>query len=260
METRLPPLCIADDATFWPWFTWTDFARMPDRATAVVVIPLAGFADWGLGHAYDAEEVVLTHVLRAAAAKRDRGTPPRLLVLPPLRFVLGPVGASVFAVDPPTAHGFITNVVDSVAAAGFTRIVLFNASPWNEELVDAAARDLRIERGLQMFCVNLSALDLDFHPTRSKTRRAVQTLVTYLTQREPEIAPEVVATDPTPITATWGVDEIKPLAGAPATLAEAAVQSPPLLIAAATRLDALFAEIAARPALLRGGAIKTMTA
>ncbi|MFH1496553.1 MAG: hypothetical protein ABII82_01890, partial [Verrucomicrobiota bacterium] len=64
-------------------------------------------------------------------------------------------------VDPPTAHAFIDEVCASVAAAGFSRVVLCNASPCNEALCDVAARDLRIERGLQMFCVNLSALRID---------------------------------------------------------------------------------------------------
>ena len=51
----------------------------------------------------------------------------------------------------------IAEVAASVAAAGFRRIAIVNASPWCEELCGAAARDLRVSRGLQMFQVHLSA-------------------------------------------------------------------------------------------------------
>ena len=70
MSTVWPPLCIADDATFWAWRRWPEFARWPDQASTLVVVPLAGLADWGLGHPLDAEETVLLSVLQAASALR----------------------------------------------------------------------------------------------------------------------------------------------------------------------------------------------
>lgn len=152
-----PALCVCDDATFWPWRTWPDFALLPPTET-LVVVPVAGYAERG-DLPLDAEEGVLMRVLQRAARLFDR--PDRLLVVPPLRFVLGPVGTGVFAVDPPLAHAFIAEVCRSVAASGFRRIVLCNASPANEDLCDVAARDLRIDHGLQLFCVHLGALGLD---------------------------------------------------------------------------------------------------
>jgi creatinine amidohydrolase len=241
---------MADDSAFWPWRTWTDFSVERDQAAGTtVVIPLAGFADWGLGHAYDAEEQVLTAVLRAALQLRPASS--RLLMLPPLRFVTGPDAGCVCAVDPSLAHAFIDEVVASVAVAGFTRIVLCNASPWNEELIDAAARDLRIARGLRMFCVNLGALDLDFHPARSRSRRRLQTLLTHLTGELPEEPANPVAiADATPRDET-----VRPLPGPAASLAEAAAEGPLILAGAARHLASLLGEIAAHPALPREGAI-----
>ena len=179
-----PPLCITDDATFWAWRRWPEFARWPDRASTLVVVPLAGLADWGLGHPLDAEETVLLSVLQAASAAREPGQ--SLLVTPPLQFVVGPEANAAFAVDVPTAHALIEEVVRSVVASGFRRIVLFNASPWNEEIVSAAARDLRIALGAQMFTLQLSGLGLDFNPHRCPDRRHLQTLLTGLTGRMPE--------------------------------------------------------------------------
>lgn len=136
---------------------------MPERGSILVVVPVAGMADHGAGLPLDIEERVLMRVVRAAS--RQRAESVRLLVVPPLRFVTGPAtpdGGAAFAVDAPEAHAFVDEVCASLAASGFRRIVLCNASPWNEEVCDAAARDIRIARGLQMFCVNLSALGLGF--------------------------------------------------------------------------------------------------
>jgi creatinine amidohydrolase len=250
----LTPLCIADDATFWPWLTWTDFARMTadERAATTVIVPVAGLADWGLGHAFDAEELVLTHLLRGACQQRPPGFKP--LVVPPLRFVLGPAEGCAFAVDPPVAHALLREIAASIHAAGFRRLILLNASPWNEELCAAASRDLRIEFGLQIFRDNLSMIDLDFHPVRSQTRRNLQTLLTSLTGRAPEDLP---ASDPAP--ALWGDETGRPLAG-PALAPEAAIAAAgPILATAVSRLVALFGEIAAHPPLPRDGLLSKQT-
>lgn len=215
----LTPLCIADDATFWPWRPWTDFASWPEKESVVVVLPVAGFADWGLDAALDAEELVLLSVLRAAAA-RPALPAGRLLVLPPQRFVVGPSASCAFPVDIPVAHAALDEWCASVAAAGFRRIVLYNSSPWNEEVCDAAARDIRIARGLQMFCVNLSALGLDFAPWRDAARTGLRALLAELGGPGPG----------------------------------------PTLETASARLARLLGEIAARPPLPRGGALLNLSA
>jgi creatinine amidohydrolase len=243
------PLCVADDATFWPWHRWPEFSRWPDPAGTVVVLPLAGTADWGLGHALDAEETVLMHVLRAASRQRPPTLP--LLVVPPLRFVLGPDPGCAFAVDPPVAHALIAEVAASIAAVGFRRLVLYNASPWNEELIAAAARDLRIAHGLQVFRVSLAGLGLDFHPVRSKDRRKLQTLITALTGRVPDPPPAVTAVIPELLAA----EAVRPLAGPALPFAAAAGEGAATLEAAARHLVSLLGEIQARPALAHGGRI-----
>jgi creatinine amidohydrolase len=254
MADALTPLCVADDATFWPWKTWTDFARMPaaERAATAVIVPLAGMADWGLGHPCDAEEVMLMHLLRETLPRVSGAM--RVLMIPPLRFVLGPDAGCAFAVEPPVAHAALRETVQSIAHAGFRRLILVNSSPWNEELCAAASRDLRIEFGLQIFRVNLSLLDLDLHPARSKSRRAVQTLVTALLGVAPETLWPDGATPP-----GWGDERVIPLAGESLALEAARVEGAKILETATQRLVALLAEIAARPPLARDGALVTMT-
>jgi creatinine amidohydrolase len=252
-----PPFCIADDATFWPGVTWADFARWPDKGATVVCVPVAGMADWGLGHAMDIEETLAMSILKAASELVGADAGFKLLVLPPLRFVSGSDAGCAFVSEPPETHRYIDEVVASVAAAGFTRVVFYNASPWNEELVDAAGRDIRIARGLQMFCVNLSALGYDLHPTRSKTRRAAQTLMTYLSGVEPE---PVCAAEAGAAKVWPEAEAVGPLAEPAATLAEAMARGPEMLAVASRRLSGLLGEIAARAPLPHGGAILPMRA
>lgn len=248
--TPVTPLCIADDATFWPWRRWPEFHRWPDRERTLVVIPLAGSADWGLGHPMDAEETVLMSVLREASLQRPSNLP--LLVLPPVRFVLGPDAGCAFAVDPPLAHGLLAELLASVSASGFRKVVLYNSSPWNEEFIAAVARDNRIALGLQIFRISLSGLGLDLHPTRSQTRGQFQTLVTALTGREPE-TPAGVAAGPS--ARRWGDESVHPLLDAPVPLAVARDAGASLLAAAAGKLLGLLDEIDVRAPLANGGKI-----
>jgi hypothetical protein len=146
-----------------------------------VLVPIVGFEDRA-GLPLDAEEGVLLRVVRSAA--RVFGHEGRLWVVPPLRFVAGPAEACAFAVEAPLAHAFLAEVCRSIATSGFRRVVLCNASPWNEELCDVAARDLRLELGLQMFCVHLSALGLDF---KDRAPAAQARLARLLADAEPDL-------------------------------------------------------------------------
>jgi len=243
-DPRSVSLCVADDATFWPWLSWPRFEAMADKRSRIVVAPIAGLADWGLGHPLDAEETVLMNVLKGASELSAPDRKP--LVLPPLRFVFGADPSCAFAVDPPAAHALLSDVAASVAAAGFSKLVLLNASPWNEELCAAAARDLRVSRGLHLFMVHLSALDLDFHPQRSRSRRKLQTLLTSLHGRVPEEAPAGSPGGPAP----WGSEPVHPLPGPAATLEEARAEGPATLSAASARLSKLLSDIHDRPPLV----------
>lgn len=217
-------LCHADEATFWPWFRWPDFANWPDKDRTVVIMPIAGFADWGLGYGMDLEETVLMSVVNAASVQRRPGLP--LLVLPPVRFVLGPQPGCAFPVDPDVACDLLEEIASSVAAAGFSRILLFNASPWNEELCKAVGRDLRINRKLQMFCVHLSSLGMDFNPARGGDRAKLKSVVAALLG------------DPAAATAAQGRE---------------------WLAQAAARFAGLLGEMRDRPPLAHGGDLPTLT-
>ncbi len=176
-------LCNAFEGTFWPGLRWPEFEDMPDKESAFVILPIVGYTDWGLGLPLDVEEVIAMEVLSQASKNGHQSA--RHLVLPPLRFTMAPTQNSFFGLSPELAHDAVREIVLSIKESGFRKVVLYNSSPWNEDLVDAAGRDLRIELGMQMFSINLSGLNLDLLPERSKTRHLCQKLGCFLLDREP---------------------------------------------------------------------------
>src|SRR5258708_35558057 len=176
-------LANADKATFWAHQTWADFAALPDKEKYSVILPLFALADHGLGLPLDAEETAGSALLRAAVEQAKAVLP--LRVLPPLRFGLAPYPSCFFGIDSETAHELIREIASSVLAAGFKKLVFFNTSPWNEEFIDVASRDTRVSLGLQTFVINLSGLDLDFHPSNT-ARNRIQSIVAHLLGQPPE--------------------------------------------------------------------------
>jgi hypothetical protein len=94
-----------------------------------------------------------------------------------------------------------------------------------------------------MFQVHLSAIGLDFHPVRSRSRRSVQTLLTSLYEREPE---EMPAPSRAP---AWGEEPVLPLAGPAMALEAARTEGAAILAASAERLASLLSDIHDRPPL-----------
>jgi creatinine amidohydrolase len=239
----------------WTSRTWTDFAQLRAPAKHVVVLPLFGFADWGLGRPLDLEEMLGTAVLREALAQPVVKKLP-LLVQPPLRWVLGPYPHSVFGVDYETAHVVLCEIATSVHAAGFRKLVFFNTSPWNEELIDAAGRDLRVALGLQVFGVNLAALGLDLHPVRATTRAGVQCAATACSGALPTDEPvhqEIIWSDFRP-------GNVRQPGAVPLdrSLDDAQREGKAILTTAGEKLAALLTEVHARQALPRDGRIAAM--
>ncbi len=169
--------------TSWAHLPTTEFAAAARRPGALAVMVAHGFADHGLGLPIDAEEV-LAGLLLPEACARSGGA---VWVLPPLRFGPAPYPEHTwFGVSLETAHALVLEQARSVKGAGFERLLIFSTSPWQRELLDAAARDARVETGLRVYRVHLSALGLDFHPAGSEeARAAAQALVAGALGTEP---------------------------------------------------------------------------
>lgn len=134
---------------------------MEGRRQRVVIIPVVGMSDWRIDAPLDFEETLTLRLLSAALAKAP--DPSMYLSIPPVRFTLGRRGRSFFTVDAETAHATLEDIAASVKESGFRKLLFLNSSPWNEELVDAAGRDLRIKLGLEPFCISLTSIGVNLH-------------------------------------------------------------------------------------------------
>ncbi|HTZ21811.1 MAG TPA: creatininase family protein [Opitutaceae bacterium] len=181
-------LANADPATFWAHQTWPDFAALPQKEYAVVVLPLYGFADHGADRPLDQEEILGSALLRLAVEQvKSRFT---MRVLPPLRFALAAQATGFFGVDPETAHELLHEIAASVRAAGFHKLVFFNASPVNEPLVATAAVDIRAALGLRTYVIHTRALGLDpARPMVTDTAPMAEHLAQLLTEIRLHLAP-----------------------------------------------------------------------
>ncbi len=171
MEHRL---YHGSDRFAWHARRWPTFAARAAPEAALVLLPVYSMTDWGLGLPLDAEEVLGSALLDAALSSAS--PPVDALVLPPFRYTPRLSAATAFTLDLEDAHRQLRELLVSAARPGFRRFVLYNTSPFLEEWIDVAARDLRVEDDLQLFCLNLSGLGLDFHPQRGGDRRVLQAI------------------------------------------------------------------------------------
>jgi creatinine amidohydrolase len=228
-------LAHADPATAWAHQAWSELASRTDRDNTVVVFPIHGFADHGMALPLDIEETVGSAVLRAAVEALAGAAP--VLVLPPLRLCLAPYPHTFFGVDPETALASLREIAAGVKAAGFAKLVFFNTSPWNAELLSTAALDLRVHQDLYPYLIGSAGIGLGFHPA-AETRRETQAVAVSLLGKAPAGAPRPAEVrDP----------DFRPGHYAqPAPVAfDASLDGPALLTAAAERLAGLLAEITA---------------
>jgi len=174
-------LYASEDRFAWharPWSAFCEISGMPH-----VIVPIYSLSEWGLGRPLDAEELIGSRVLSDALLASDD---PEFLVLPPFRFTPKQSNGTCFGLDIEDAHQILEETLCSAARAGVTRYILWNTSPFLEEWVDVAARDLRIKHGFQMFCINLSGMGLDFHPRRGGSRSGLQSILTELLGEGPD--------------------------------------------------------------------------
>ncbi len=127
----------------WQDHTPTEIAAVAARA-GVAVLPLAAIEQHGEHLPLSTDVDIATGLIDAALPQLAPGTP--VLVLPALAVGLSleHTGfAGTLSLSPETALATLVELGDSVARAGFRRLVLFNTHGGNKALVDLAALELR---------------------------------------------------------------------------------------------------------------------
>ncbi len=233
----MPPFWLANAAasTAWAHRAWSELAGRTDKETTVVILPVHGFADHGMGLPLDAEEIVGSAVLRSAVEAISPSAP--VLVIPPLRFGLAPYPHTFFGVDAPTVLASLQEIAISVKSAGFSKLLFFNTSPWNAETVSTAALELRVRQGLSTYVINSAGIGLGFHPA-DDTRTQTQAMAASLLASRPD--EKTIASN------VKDVDFRPGFYGQPAPVRfDASLDGPALLTAAANQLASLLLEIVA---------------
>lgn len=178
-----PTLSQTPSKLNWAHQSYLRFPTAPaiDNST-LCVLPIYNFADHGLGLPLDTEEVlgaaVLNQTLRSAQPL------PRLRVLPPLRFGLSPYGPQIGRISPEFALAQLREISLSIQSSGYQKFLFWVTSPWNKEIVDVAARDARIELGLQTFLIGLQGVGLGLHPAKGN-RTEAQAVTSFLLNKKP---------------------------------------------------------------------------
>ncbi|WP_269525979.1 hypothetical protein [Coraliomargarita parva] len=227
-----------EDRFAWHALRWPAFSAFAE-SQGIAILPVYSIADWALGRPLDVEEVLGACLLdRALQLKPDQAS---FRVLPPLRITPRQSCGTCFGMDIEAAHRVLEETIVSASACGVRRFVLFNTSPFLEEWIDVAARDLRVTHDLQVFCVNLSGLGLDFHPQRSGDRSLLQKILTELLGSDAE---------PEPVYSAGELDPVPELMGPAEPLQiEAGVTVVELLSSLAEDLSALLGELVRHPPL-----------
>lgn len=240
-------LADVDKDSFWAHHAWPDFGASVFDEHALAILPTFGFADHGLGLSFDAEEVLGSVLLKRTVVRIKSSINVR--ILPPVRFGLAPYPTGVFGIDPETAHDLLREIAQGVKAAGFQKLAFFNTSPWSQELIDAASRDIRVDLSIQTFVTNLSGVGLNFHPAsedRARTQSAVAKILGETPRPAGRTAPSSSDVDFRP----GNYRTISPLPPGPPLDGLGFVES------AAGKLASIFLEMAARRPLT-GGTVRT---
>ena len=223
----------------WAYRPTTAFGEL---TSGVAILPVHGFADHGLGLPLDIEEVIGSELLRKSTSSGELDHVP--VIFPPVRWGLSPYQSGLAALDPETLLSMLNELSLGIKQAGYRKLVFWNTSPWNAEIIDVASRDIRINLGLQTFVVDIAGLGLSLHP-RSQDRADVQSIGAYLTGTTPGSITVGEPVDTKFRPGNWSV--LPPVAGI------SSVESEARLDTAALRLTGLWQEIFDRPGLDTGG-------
>jgi creatinine amidohydrolase len=239
-----PTLSQVPSPLNWAHQSYLQFPPAPsvDKST-LCVLPIYNFADHGLGLPLDTEEVLGSAVLNRAFS--TTGPLPPLRVLPPLRFGLAPYGPNIGRISPEYALAQLREISLSIQRSGYQKLLFLVTSPWNKEIVDVAARDARIELGLQTFLIGLQGVGLGLYPAKGN-RADAQVVASFLLNQTPcdSAGPNSsILSDDTKRPGNWS--------NLPPVKFDSAVNGEELLSQAGERLVALLQDISAHPNLDR---------
>ena len=159
---------------FWADWTTADFQRLRasgDAARTIAVLPVAAIEQHGPHLPLSVDTVLVNGIV--AAALPHLLAELSVLFLPTQAVGLSPEHArfpGTLSLKNETILRLWTDIGESIAASGITKLVLFNSHGGNVSVMDLVARDLRARLDMLVYSVswfNLPLLDADGHDTNA---------------------------------------------------------------------------------------------
>jgi len=133
---------------YLPYLTWTEIAALPDRKNTVIVLPAGSIEQHGPHLPCAVDTIIAAGVVGHALARLPASVP--AFALPPISY-----GKSdehlhfpgTLTIAGTTLQETIEQVGESVYRAGFRKLLIVNAHGGQPQVMEMAARELRMRHG-----------------------------------------------------------------------------------------------------------------
>ncbi|MEY4140263.1 MAG: hypothetical protein RLZZ371_2445 [Pseudomonadota bacterium] len=166
---------MTTSSRFWADWTTADFEQLRTSdaaARTIAVLPVAATEQHGPHLPLSVDTVIVNGIVAAALAQLPAGLP--VLVLPTQNIGLSPEHArfpGTLTLKNETILRLWTDMAESVAATGISKLVLFNSHGGNVAVMDLVARDLRAR--LDMLVYSVSWFNLPLNDAQGKDVNAL---------------------------------------------------------------------------------------
>ncbi|MEY4099888.1 MAG: hypothetical protein RL300_1059 [Pseudomonadota bacterium] len=156
---------MTTSSRFWADWTTADFEQLRTSdaaARTIAVLPVAATEQHGPHLPLSVDTVIVNGIVAAALAQLPAGLP--VLVLPTQNIGLSPEHArfpGTLTLKNETILRLWTDMAESVAATGISKLVLFNSHGGNVAVMDLVARDLRARLDMLVYSVSWFNLPLN---------------------------------------------------------------------------------------------------
>jgi len=133
---------------FLPYLSWTQIAELPDKANTVVVLPAGAIEQHGAHLPCAVDSIISAGVVGHALARLPDAVP---------AYSLAPItyGKSdehlhfpgTMTLEGTTLLAMVTEIGESVYRAGFRKLLIVNAHGGQPQVMEMAARELRLRHG-----------------------------------------------------------------------------------------------------------------